>query len=138
MDEQPKIIVNVLVKKIFNGRTEVISMKRKRQNAWAIPGGHLEKDENLLECAMRECEEETGIKIKNIKMLGFSQDINKEKDAYYIMFWVEAEYESGELENKEPNRCLEVKWTPLNDFPEPVFDPVKKFFNKNYTMTKWT
>ena len=136
MDEQPKIAVNVLVKRLSNGTAEIIAMKRKRQNAWAIPGGHLEKDEQLLDCAIRECLEETGVKIKNPKMLGFSQDINKEKGSYYIMFWVEAEYESGELENKEPNRCLEVKWARINQFPEPIFEPVRKFLNKTYTMTK--
>jgi 8-oxo-dGTP diphosphatase len=136
MDEQPKIIVNVLVKRTSKTNIEIITMKRKRQNAWAIPGGHLDKDEQLLDCAIRECLEETGVKIKNPKLLGFSQDINKEKDAYYLMFWVEAEFESGELENKEPNRCLEVKWTHINKFPEPVFEPLKKFLNKEYTMTK--
>lgn len=36
-----------------------------------FPGGHLEENETLEECLLRELQEETGIKLKDIKLKSF-------------------------------------------------------------------
>ncbi len=41
---------------------------------FALPGGLLEMDESIEECAKREAEEETGIKVKLIKMISVESD----------------------------------------------------------------
>ena len=46
-------------------KLEVLLVKRGNhpyKDGWALPGGFLNKDETLAECAARECEEETGLK----------------------------------------------------------------------------
>lgn len=46
-------------------KLEVLLVKRGNhpyKGGWALPGGFLNKDETLRECAARECEEETGLK----------------------------------------------------------------------------
>ncbi len=40
--------------------------KDARENKWVHPGGHIEKGETPEEAAVRECFEETGIKVKSI------------------------------------------------------------------------
>ncbi len=39
---------------------KVLLVKHKKLGVWIYPGGHLEDNENPLECAMREAREETG------------------------------------------------------------------------------
>lgn len=52
-------------KKYPQRKLEILLVKRGRppyKNGWALPGGFLEKNETLAECAARECYEETGLK----------------------------------------------------------------------------
>ena len=65
MDERPKVGVGVII--IKDGK--VLLGKRKNahgEGSWSFPGGHLEFNEELFDCAKREVLEETGIKIKNL------------------------------------------------------------------------
>lgn len=44
---------------VINGRGELLMILRN--NRWDLPKGHLERCENLEQCAVREVEEETGV-----------------------------------------------------------------------------
>lgn len=66
------------------------------------PGGHREFNEGLFECCRREIKEETGLKIKNIRMKvtgnAYLKDLNQE---FYFHLLV-ADYSGGKLkQNKE-------------------------------------
>jgi 8-oxo-dGTP diphosphatase len=66
MEERPKVGVGVIIMK----DQKVLVGKRKRSHApgtWNFPGGHLELNEEVFECAKREVQEEAGIKIKNLR-----------------------------------------------------------------------
>lgn len=45
---------------------KTLLVKHKKFGKWFQPGGHLEKDENILEGAIREVKEETGIDLSDI------------------------------------------------------------------------
>ena len=45
---------------------------------WAIPGGHIEKDETIEQCAVREALEETGIECEPVEILGVYSDIKRD------------------------------------------------------------
>lgn len=62
--------------------------EKRSTNAWNIPKGHVENDENILDTAIREFEEETGLKIpadeyKNLTYLG-SAKTSKNKKIVHI------------------------------------------------------
>ena len=40
----------------------------KHKDRWDLPKGHIEEGETLIECAIREFEEETGIKRTHIRI----------------------------------------------------------------------
>jgi len=44
--------------------------KRRDNKKWTIPGGGADKGESALKCAIRELEEETGLKIKKLNYWG--------------------------------------------------------------------
>ncbi len=76
------------------------SNKRIMPNVWMAPGGHREFNEGLFACARREVMEETGLRIKNIRIratgCAYLRDLNQE---FYFHFLV-ADYAGGKLTPK--------------------------------------
>ena len=59
-----------------------ILLVQSRGNFWGIPKGTFEKDENSISCAIRELEEETGIKL-NKEILKDNIPYNIKNQSYY-------------------------------------------------------
>jgi len=54
---------------IIDEKNRVLILQ-KRNGCWVLPKGHVEEGENIEETAIREVEEESGIKAKIIKFIG--------------------------------------------------------------------
>ena len=96
------------------------------EGSWSVPGGHLEFGEAFEECAAREVLEESGIKIKNIRHLATTNDIFKDDGKHYISVWMESDWESGEPQLLEPDKCRNFGWYGIKELPEPLFLPWKE------------
>lgn len=68
---------------------------------WAFPGGHLEFGETYFQCAEREVLEETGMKVKAVKMIAITNDIFDKVERHYLTIFVECTRE-------DPNQMPEV------------------------------
>lgn len=55
---------------VVKNKDKFILLHNKYRNQWEVAGGRLEKGETLLQCAKRECYEEIGYEISNVKYLG--------------------------------------------------------------------
>lgn len=73
------------------------SKKKIMPDVWMAPGGHLEFNEGLFECARREIEEETGLAIKNLKVKAVGTAYLKDLDQELFFHFVTAEYAGGTL-----------------------------------------
>ncbi len=112
---------------------KVLLGKRKKAHGagtWAFPGGHLEFNESIEECAKREVFEETGIHIKNIRYGTFTNDIFREDQKHYVTLFVISEYDDGDLELKEPEKCEQWDWFLWNELPEPKFLPLQNLLKQ--------
>lgn len=87
-------------------------------NTFCAPGGHLEFGESWEECAQRETAEETGIKIKNIRYIGLTNDVMEKDGVHSVTIAMLADWEDGEPKIMEPEKCLGWKWYLLNEIPE--------------------
>jgi len=125
----PKVGIGVIVVK--NGK--LLMGKRINThggNTWSLPGGKLEFNETWEECAIRECSEETGIKIKNPVFFLATNDIMKEEGKHYITIYMKGEYELGEASVIESDKFIEVGWFDLNDLPLPRFLSLSNLWKK--------
>lgn len=93
--------------------------------SWSLPGGKQEYNETILEGAVREVKEETNLDISNLEIFGVVDDI--QPDRHYITVHIIANKYSGELKNLEPTKHSEWKWFELNNLPENLYSPTKKF-----------
>ena len=88
---------------------------------WALPGGHLEHNENILSAAARELEEETGLISQAYTFVGVVNNPERGNSKHYIQFGFRADGVQGEAELREPERCHEWQWFDLDNLPEVVF-----------------
>lgn len=120
-----KVGIGVMVLK----DNKVLVGKRKSSHGdgeYAWPGGHLEFMESIIESAKREVEEETGLQIKNVKFLRL---LNMKKyDKHYVDIALVAEWDSGEPELREPEKCEGWEWRDLDNLPQPMFAPLETYF----------
>ena len=129
--DRPKVGVGVIV--IKDGM--VLLGKRKNAHGagcWHFPGGHLEFNEELEDCAKRETLEETSINIKNIKMGTFTNDLFKKEEKHYITLFMTADFDSGEVKAMEPHKCEKWEWFEWSKLPEPLFMPLQSLIKLNF------
>jgi len=131
MKSHPKVGVGVILKK--DGK--VLIGKRRGshgEGTWAFPGGHLEFGESLENCAVREILEETGLKIKNVRIATFTNDVFKNENKHYATLYVTAEVISGQPKIMELEKCEEWRWVEWGRFPHPLFVPLENLLKQNY------
>lgn len=61
---------------VVNSAGEILLQQRRDTGQWALPGGKQEIGETPSQCAVRECEEETGILAEITGLLGVYSDPN--------------------------------------------------------------
>ncbi len=115
--------------------SKVLFGKRKSirgNGSWNVPGGHLEFNESWEECAIRETMEETGLKIKNIRFATATNDISLAEGTHYVTIFMIADYDSGELQNMEPEKCECWDWFDWDNIPQPLFISEQNLLKQNY------
>ncbi len=100
--------------------------------SWSVPGGHLEFGESFEETARREVEEETGLKIKNVRFGAVTNDHFTDENKHYVTIWMLSDYESGEEYITEPDKCIRQAWHTFDDLPEPLFLPWKELLASDF------
>jgi len=136
MEKRPYIGVAVIVIK----DDKVLLGKRKHSHGtggWQFPGGHLEFNESIEACAKREVLEETGIHIKSLRFGPYTNDIFEKEGKHYVTLFVIADYVSGALEVKEPDKCQEWRWVRWAQFPTPLFLPAANLLKQRFDPFGW-
>lgn len=114
---------------------KVLLLKRKNahgEGTWGFPGGHLELNEGLEDCATREVEEETGIIVTNIRFAGLTNDIFTEENKHYITIFMLCDWKAGEAQIKEPESCVAQDWFDWEELPQPLFLPITNLLKQGY------
>ena len=134
MTKRPLIGVAVIVIK----DNRVLLGKRKNSHGadtWAFPGGHLEFNESIEDCAAREVWEETGLRVKNLRLGPFTNDIFAAESKHYVTLFVIADHVSGQPKVKEPQKCSQWKWSQWPPKLHPLFLPIKNLLKQNFSIS---
>lgn len=87
---------------------------------WAFPGGFLNIDETVAHCAERELEEETGIVLSGMQLVGVYSDVERDPRGRVITAAYTAMTTMPEANAADD--AAAAKWWPLNALPELAFD----------------
>jgi len=134
-NNRPNVGVGVIIKK----DNQVLLGKRKNAHGdgtWSFPGGHLEFNEEVEDCARREVMEETGLKIKNLKQATFTNDVFQKENKHYVTLYVMGEYISGEPRVMEPEKCEKWDWFEWDNLSEPLFIPILNLLKQSFNPFK--
>ena len=113
---QATILTNMCL--IEDGRGNIVMQIRdSKRYSWsgaALPGGHIEAHEGLVESVIREVKEETGLTIKNPKLVGMKHWYTTDDERYLVFLYRTSDFE-GEIHSTEEG---EVRWVSREDVPK--------------------
>ena len=108
------------------------SSKKLFPNYWALPGGHIEDNEDALAAAIREVKEETGLNIlpENIqlKVVAMHHHLDRQEMFMAFAFVVHLDQQFPLSQDSDEGQAA---WIPIDQalqMPE-VFPPVKYYFD---------
>ncbi|KAL7939766.1 NUDIX hydrolase domain-like protein [Trichoderma chlorosporum] len=124
--EKPEPVPRVGVSALIQNRDGKFLVSKRMGShgagSWQFPGGHLEFGEDLLRCAERETEEETGLDITGLGVVTITNDFFKAEkkeeekkegeDKHYITIFAKCIMNNldDEPELKEPHKCQGWHW----------------------------
>ncbi len=102
----------VVVRRSSSGARDVVLVHRPAYDDWTLPKGKLEPGEGLLQAAVREVREETGLDCllgPRLGTVGYVDASGRDKTAHY---WAMVTTSDGLAPTKEID---EARWVPLED-----------------------
>ncbi len=106
-----------------DGQIYVLLIRRGNEpykGCWAFPGGFLEMDETVAHCAERELEEETGIQLTGMQLVGIYSDVERDPRGRVITAAYTAMTTMPEATPADD--AAAAKWWLLTEFPPLAFD----------------
>lgn len=86
----------VMIEDGATGRV-LVQERRKSWTGLSFPGGHVEPFESIVDSAIREVKEETGLDVQNLRQCGVIHWVHKTRGDRYIVFLFKTKDFSGEL-----------------------------------------
>ena len=91
------------------------------KGCWAFPGGFMNMDETTEECAIRELEEETGLRVSDVHQIGAYSKVDRDPrgrtiTVAYLAIIDEPVQVTGQ------DDAANAEWFPLSALPELAFD----------------
>ena len=91
------------------------------KGCWAFPGGFMNMDETTEQCAIRELEEETGLKVTTVQQIGAYSKVDRDPRGRTITVAYLALIDKP-VEVTGQDDAAKADWFPLLALPELAFD----------------
>ena len=91
------------------------------KGAWAFPGGFMNMDETTEECAIRELEEESGLKVSELHQIGAYSKVNRDPRGRTITVAYLSIIDAP-VSVKGQDDAAKAEWFPITELPHLAFD----------------
>jgi len=91
------------------------------KGCWAFPGGFMNMDETTEQCAIRELEEETGLKVGEVHQIGAYSKVDRDPRGRTVTVAYLAIVAAPMAVNGQDD-AAKAQWFPLSALPELAFD----------------
>lgn len=116
---------------ILNNNKELLMLHRKDNKKWTMPGGTLEFGESMVDCALREVKEESGLNVEIKDIIGTYTDPNirvaysdgEVRQEFTIVYYGETKDFDVKLDEESSN----FVWVPLDEIQKlPLADSQRR------------
>lgn len=121
----PAVAADIVVFTLRLGALNVLLIERGAEpylGAWALPGGFLQPDEELDQCARRELLEETGVDADLLVQFGNFSAPDRDPRERVISVAYLALLPSDELRLEAQTDAAQARWFPVGQLPRLAFD----------------
>ena len=91
------------------------------KGCWAFPGGFMNMDETTEQCAIRELEEETGLKVNEVHQIGAYSKVDRDPRGRTVTVAYLA-IVAAPMAVCGQDDAAKAQWFPLSALPELAFD----------------
>lgn len=118
---RPAVTVDAI---LISKQNSVLLIERGREpfkGKWALPGGFIDMEEPLETACMRELEEETGIRISELKQFKAFGAVDRDPRhrTISVIFYA---FTENELIAHAGDDASKAQWFPIDQLPELAFD----------------
>jgi 8-oxo-dGTP pyrophosphatase MutT (NUDIX family) len=104
---------------IHEGKLALMERHRQGRHYFAFPGGGVDEGETDEQAAIREAEEELGIKVEIVQKAATILREGRRDQVYFLVRWVDGKYGTGTGEEfdevDEFNGTYNPVWMPMDD-----------------------
>lgn len=122
---RPSVTVDVIIFTLRAGDLQVLLIRRGNppfQEMWAIPGGFVGIDESLEAAALRELEEETGVRDVYLEQLYTFGDPDRDPRGRVITVAYFALVPAAAIDPRAGTDATHARWWSVYDMPPLAFD----------------
>ena len=119
------VTTDIVIFTIIDDGLQVLLIERGGapfRGKWALPGGFLDPEESVEECALRELEEETGVRDIYLEQLYTFGAVDRDPRGRVITVAYYALAPIGELDVHAASDARDARWFALSALPELAFD----------------
>lgn len=100
---------------------------------WSVVAGKLDGGEEVKAAALREAWEEAGLRLdpSQLEVAGVFHRLNT--DSEWFDFFLLVRRWDGEPYNKEPHKCEELSWFPIEQLPDTVIPYIRCALEKDHS-----
>ena len=132
MSRSESVVVTALCMVYDNDKILLQDRIKEDWKGVTFPGGNIEKKESFVKGIEREVFEETGLKIKNIRICGVKQFQTEDDERYIVLLFKTNEFE-GELCSSEEGEVFLAERKNLSSYEtvDDFYELIKVFDDEN-------
>jgi 8-oxo-dGTP diphosphatase len=122
---RPAVTVDIVVFKNFDSHPEILLIERKNEpfkNMWALPGGFVDKDEDIETAAYRELKEETSIEDINLSQLHTFGKPGRDPRGHTISIVHIGFLKNNNQKIQAGDDAKNLQWFSVDQLPKLAFD----------------